>query len=100
MSQQQSQSEYQSQNENYKTLWDQMKKFSGPTDTKKPLNKISDEMHYSTMCMESYPCQHYCNVNGVNKTMDAVQIQKYCTQNNLPIPSHFQGQSYPKWNYH
>jgi BarA-like signal transduction histidine kinase len=45
--------------------------------------KISDE------CMESLPCQHVIEYEGLTTGKDGVEIYKLLTAKRLPIPAHF-----------
>jgi hypothetical protein len=46
-------------------------------------------VYISTMCMQSYPCQHSIIIDGVESTMNGVDIFNYLKNNNLPMSQHF-----------
>jgi len=57
-------------------------------------SKIKDISKIDYECMESYPCQHDCEVvakdGTIHKTrLDGKQIYNFYKKNDLHIPSHF-----------
>lgn len=48
-----------------------------------------DSLEISGFCLESYPCQHDCILNGKNTRLGARSIYKWFVDRNMPAPSHF-----------
>ena len=36
-----------------------------------------------SMCYQTYPCQHYCTINNVNKLLNGLEIKKLLIENNM-----------------
>lgn len=49
------------------------------------------EFEIDDVCYESYPCQHYVKIKGKRQMIDGVKIYKYCKDNNITVPRHFEG---------
>jgi hypothetical protein len=44
---------------------------------------------YSSLCLQSYPCQHKVIINGKKKRMYGDDIYDMCIDKNLAVPEHF-----------
>lgn len=53
------------------------------------VGKSGDSIGIAGWCLESYPCQHDCVLNGKNVRMDGVKIAKWFVSENLMVPNHF-----------
>lgn len=51
--------------------------------------KVSDQFEYSTVCLESFPCQHYVKLNDEEQLWNGKKICHYMEEHNLDIPEHF-----------
>ena len=51
--------------------------------------KDNSEFTISTICLQSYPCQHDCKLNGSSIRVSGIQICKLFIDNNMPVPEHF-----------
>ena len=52
--------------------------------------ETTNNFSISDMCLESYPCQHWVEINGKRYLWGARKIFKYFNDNNMEVPEHFQ----------
>jgi hypothetical protein len=48
-------------------------------------------LEFSAFCMESYPCQHYVRIDGVDQDTywSGTKIVNWCKEHKVPVPEHF-----------
>ena len=48
-------------------------------------------LEVSDSCTKSYPCIHWCRINGREQTLNGLAIGRILLKNRIKVPGHFQG---------